>query len=182
MSIRVTYIYVSSVRAVLSKTILKKGHLFPSGDLNLIKPEFFDTINYSICKAVNERLGDDAKDFFKRVGECHLEEAVERGFFAMDRDENPLDTLIRLAKYLESTGYMDKILINKLSEKEAIVEMRGVTVTYSSAKLLREDRHPSHFMTNIMFAALKRLGIQADLRDMEYNEKEARFKEYWKIL
>lgn len=150
--------------------------------MTLIKPEFFDTINYSICKAVNERLGDDAKDFFKRVGECHLDEAVARGFFTMDRDEKPLDTLIRLAKYLESTGYMDKIVINKLSEKEAIVEMHGVTVTYSSAKLLQEDKHPSHFMTNIMFAALKRLGIQADLRDMEYNENEARFKEYWRIL
>jgi len=142
--------------------------------LTLIKPEFFDTINYSICKAVNERLGEDAKDFFKRVGECHLDEAVARGFFT--------DTLIRLAKYLESTGYMDKIIINKLSETEAIVEMHGVTVTHSSAKLLQEGKHPSHFMTNIMFAALKRLGIQADLRDMEYDVNEARFKEYWKIL
>ena len=152
------------------------------GDLNLIKPEFFDTINYSICKAVNERLGEDAKDLFKRVGECHLDEALERGLFTLGLDEKPLDTLIRLAKYLESTGYMKKILINKLSDKEAIVEMKGVSVTDSSAKLLGEGKHPSHFMTNIMFAALRRLGIQADLRDMEYNVKEARFKEYWKIL
>jgi hypothetical protein len=148
----------------------------------LIKPNFFDTINYSICQAVNELLGEKSKDFFKRVGECHLEEALERGLLKIDPDEKPLDVLIKIAKYLESTGYMEKISINKLSEKEAIVEMRGVSVTESSAKLLGENKHPSHFMTNTMFAALKRLGVQADLRDMDYNVEEARFKEYWKIL
>lgn len=148
----------------------------------MIKPNFFDTINYSICQAVNELLGEESKDFFKRVGECHLEEALERGLLKIESDEKPLDVLIKIAKYLESTGYMEKISINKLSEKEAIVEMRGVSVTESSAKLLGEDKHPSHFMTNMMFAALKRIGVQADLRDMDYDVKEARFKEYWKIL
>ena len=148
----------------------------------MIKPNFFDTINYSICQAVNELLGEESKDFFKRVGECHLEEALERGLLKIESDEKPLDVLIKIAKYLESTGYMEKISINKLSEKEAIVEMRGVSVTESSAKLLGEDKHPSHFMTNMMFAALKRIGVQADLKDMDYNVKEARFKEYWKIL
>jgi hypothetical protein len=148
----------------------------------LIKPNFFDTINYSICQAVNELLGEESKDFFKRVGECHLEEALERGLLKINPDEKPLDVLIKIAKYLESTGYMKKISINKLSEKEAIIEMRGVSVTESSAKLLRENKHPSHIMTNTMFAALKRLGVQADLRDMDYNVEEARFKEYWKIL
>ena len=150
--------------------------------MKLIKPNFFDTINYSICQAVNELLREESKDFFKRVGECHLEEALERGLLKIESDEKPLDVLIKIAKYLESTGYMEKISINKLSEKEAIVEMRGASVTESSAKLLGEDKHPSHFMTNMMFAALKRIGVQADLKDMDYNVKEARFKEYWKIL
>ncbi len=150
--------------------------------MKLIKPNFFDTINYSICQAVNELLGEESKDFFKRVGEFHLEEALERGLLKIEPDVEPLDVLIQIAQYLESTGYMEKISINKLSEKEAIVEMRGVSVTESSAKLLGEDKHPSHFMTNMMFAALKKLGVQADLRDMEYDVKEAHFKEYWKIL
>ncbi len=150
--------------------------------MKLIKPSFFDTINYAICQAVNERLGEEAKDFFQRVGEFHLEEALERGLLKFEPDVAPLDVLIQIARYLESTGYMEKISINKLSDKEAIVEMKGVSVTESSAKLLGKDEHPSHFMTNTMFAALKQLGVQADLRDMEYNVKEARFKEYWRIL
>jgi hypothetical protein len=148
----------------------------------LIKPEFFDTINYSICQAVNEYLGEQSKAFFMKVGEYHLDEALQRGVLTIEADEKPLEVLIKIAQYLESTGYMETISINKLSEKEAIVEMKRVSVTESSAKLLGESKHPSHFMTNMMFAALKRLGVQADLRDMEYNVKEARFKEYWKIL
>jgi len=148
----------------------------------LIKTEFFDTINYSICQAVNEYLGVQSKAFFMKVGEYHLDEALQRGVLTIEADEKPLEVLIKIAKYLESTGYMETISINKLSEKEAIVEMRGVSVTESSAKLLGVGQHPSHFMTNMMFAALKRLGVQADLRDMEYDVKEARFKEYWKIL
>jgi hypothetical protein len=151
-------------------------------DLILIKPEFFDTINYSICRAVNEYLGDKAADFFKRVGEYHLDEALRRMLLRIEPDDKPLDVLIKIAKYLESTGYMEKISINKLSEKEAIVEMYGVSVTESSARLVKEGKQPSHYMTNIMFAALRRLGVQADLRDMEYDEEEAHFKEYWKIL
>jgi hypothetical protein len=33
-----------------------------------------------------------------------------------------------------------------------------------------------------MFAALKKLGVQAELRDMDYNREEKHFKEYWKVL
>jgi hypothetical protein len=148
----------------------------------MITPNFFDTINYAICQAVNARLGAEAKDFFKQVGEYHLQEAINRGLVTLDPNAQPLDVLIQIARYLESTGYMEQIAITKLSETEAIVEMRGVSVTTSSAKLLGEHKHPSHFMTNTMFAALKRLGVQADLQDMEYDVNEAHFKEYWKIL
>lgn len=148
----------------------------------MIKPKFFDTINYSICQAVNYYLKEEAKDFFKEVGEYHLDEIVKEGLISVESNEKPFDVLIKIAKYLESTGYMEKIRVNKLSEREAIVEMYGVCVTESSAKLLRERKQPSHYMTNIMFAALRRLGVQADLRDMEYDRKKAYFKEYWKIL
>jgi hypothetical protein len=148
----------------------------------MIKPVFFDAINYSICRAANEYLGERATEFFRRVGEYHLEEALQRGLISLKAEDSPLEVLIKIAGYLEASGYMEKISINRLSEKDAIVEMHGVTVAESSAKLLKEGNKPSHFMTNIMFAALRRLAIQADLKDMEYDVKEARFKEYWKIL
>ena len=148
----------------------------------VIKNEFFDVINYAVCRAVNDRIGDQAEDFFRKVGEFHLEEALRRGLVNFQPEDTPLERLFKVARYLETCGYMEKIVIDRLSDTEAIVEMFGVTVAESSARLLGEGRKPSHFMTNMMFAALKRLAIRADLQDMEYDAKAARFKEYWKIL
>jgi hypothetical protein len=77
---------------------------------------------------------------------------------------------------------MEKILIDKPSDTEVIVEMHGVSVAESSAQLLQEGRKPSHCMTSMMFAALKLPVLRGDLQNMEYDAKAARFKEYWKIL
>jgi hypothetical protein len=147
-----------------------------------ISPEFLDVINYAICRAGDDFLQAKAVHFFRKVGEHHLNEALERKLIKVEADDKPLDVLIKIAKYLESMGYMKKIFINKLSETEAIVEMHGVTVTKSSVKLIKEGKHPSHYMTNIMHAALRKLGIEAELEDLEFNEEECRFKEHWKIL
>jgi hypothetical protein len=145
-------------------------------------PEFLDTINYAICQAANEYLGKETPKFFGRVGEYHLNEAMKRGFVKLDPSDKPLNNLIEIAKYLESTGYMEKILIDKLADDEAIIEMYGVSVTESSANLLKAGKHPSHYMTNIMLAALQKLGIRGELREVGYDEKQRSFKEYWKIL
>lgn len=147
-----------------------------------IKPEFLDVINLSICQAINEFLDEKAVEFFRRVGEHHLDEAIRRGFLQIDTGRKPLDNLIEIARYLESTGYMERIVVERLSEEEAFVEMYGVSVTSSSVKLLREGKHPSHYMTNIMLAALGRLGIHAELRDVAFDEQGRKFKEHWKIL
>jgi len=149
---------------------------------NCIKPEFLDTINYSICQAVNEYLSKKATEFFRKVGEYHLDEAMRRGLVRIERNRKPLDNLIEIARYLESTGYMEKIVIERLSVDEALVEMHGVSVTTSSVRLLKDGKHPSHFMTNIMLAALRTLGIQAELRDVAFDEEARKFKEHWKIL
>ena len=149
---------------------------------NNIKPEFLDIINYAICQAVDEFLDGKATEFFEKVGEYHLNEALKRGLIKIDPDDKPLDTLIRIARYLESVGYMEKILINKLSENEAFVEMHGVSVTRSSVKMLKENKQPSHYMTNIMIAALKKLGIRAELKDVEFDEEKCHFKEHWRVL
>jgi hypothetical protein len=147
-----------------------------------VNPEFLDVVNYAVCQAVNEYMDGRASEFFRRVGEYHLDEALRRGLVRIEPNDKPLDALLRIAKYLESYGYMEQIRINRIDEKEATVEMLGVSVTDSSAKLLAEKKQPSHYMTNIMFAALKRLGVQAELRDMEFDREKKHFKEYWKIL
>jgi ABC-type transport system substrate-binding protein len=147
-----------------------------------IMPEFLDTINYAVCQAANEYLGTKTPEFFKKVGEYHLEEALKRGFIRLDPGDKPLNNLIKIAKYLESTGYMERIRIGKVSESEAIIEMFGVSVTKSSVDLLNAGKHPSHYMTNIMIAALQKLGIVAELRSVDYDEKQRHFREHWKIL
>jgi len=147
-----------------------------------IKHEFLDVINYAICQTVHEYLNERTHEFFRRLGEYHLNEALKRGLIKIEPNDKPLDVLTKIARYLESVGYMEKIVINKISEKEAFVEMYGVSVTRSSANLIREGKEPSHFMTNIMLAALKKFGIQAELKDVEFNEKESYFKEHWKIF
>lgn len=149
---------------------------------NYIKPEFLDIINFAVCQTVNDYVDGKATEFFRKVGEYHLDEALRRGLVKIEPNDKPLDVLIRIAKYLESFGYMEQIRINRIDEKEASVEMFGVSVTGSSAKLLGEKKQPSHYMTNVMFAALKRLGVQAELRDMEFDRDKRHFKEYWKIL
>lgn len=59
--------------------------------------------------------------------------------------------------------------------------MYGVSVPKSSSKMLREGKQPSHFMTNLMLAALKKLDIRAELKDVKFDEEKRHFKEYWKI-
>jgi hypothetical protein len=147
-----------------------------------VKPEFLDIVNYAVCQAVNEYMDGEATEFFRKVGEYHLDEALRRGFVRIEANDKPLDALIKIGRYLESYGYMEQIRIHRIDEKEAIVEMFGVSVTDSSAKLLGEKKQPSHYMTNVMFAVLKRLGVRAELRDMEFDRDQKHFKEYWKIL
>lgn len=147
-----------------------------------VKPEFVDIINYAICQAVDEYLGEKATAFFETVGEYHLDETLKRDLINIEANDKPLDTLTKIARYLESVGYMGKIIINKLGENEAFVEMHGVSVTKSSVKMLRAGKQPSHFMTNIMLAALKKLGIGAELKDVKFDEEKRQFREHWKIL
>ena len=147
-----------------------------------INYKFLDIINYAICETVNDFLDGKELEFFRKVGEYHLTEASERHLLDLVIDDKPLDNLIKVARYLESMGYMEKISIKKLSESEAVIEMSGVSVTDSSVKMLEQGKHPSHYMTNLMQAALRKMNIKAELRDMDYNAETGFFREYWKIL
>jgi hypothetical protein len=147
-----------------------------------VKREFLDIVNFAICKTVNETLHSGTRDFFRKVGEYHLDEAMKRGYIKIDRHDRPLDVMMGIATYLESMGYMGRIEIDRLSETEAMVEMHDVSVTGSSVQILGEKKTPSHYMTNLMIAALKRLGIKAELEDVQFDREKNRFIEHWRIL
>jgi hypothetical protein len=51
----------------------------------------------------------------------------------------------------------------------------------SSARMIREHKQPSHFMTNVMLAALRRIGIDATVEDTEIAEENGYVEEHWKL-
>jgi len=125
-------------------------------------------VNYGICYVLNERFGKkECEDIFREVGKICYGRVKERGLIRPKED--PMETLIEIAKFLERTGYMEKILINRVSENELELDMFGVSVLNSSVELVESGRSPSHHMTNIMFAALEDYGISAELVDLGFD-------------
>lgn len=148
----------------------------------MIDSDLLDILNLAICYASNEYMKDKTAEFFRKVGEYHLEEAIKRGYVKIESQDKPLDVLENVARYLESTGYMQQIIIQRFGDYEAVVEMKGVAVTRSSNEILTKGKQPSHFMTNIMLAALKRIGVEAELEEVEFDSTGNTFKEHWRVL
>jgi len=143
-----------------------------------VDPEFFDMLNYSICRAVNEALGKDgAESIFRKVGEINYGILKAKG--EIKPSEDPLDTLEQIARYLERVGYMEKIEIKRVSDRELLLKMHGVSVLDSSVKLVDSGMAPSHYMTNLMFAALKEYGVEAELIDLGFDVEKNVVQEKW---
>ncbi|RLG44035.1 MAG: hypothetical protein DRN78_00775 [Thermoproteota archaeon] len=66
-----------------------------------------------------------------------------------------------------------------MSENEPELDMFGVSVLNSSVELVESGRSPSHYMTNIMFAALEDYGISAELIDLGFDLERNHVKERW---
>lgn len=146
-----------------------------------IKPEFLDFVNYNICKAYSETYGKEAAEaFFRKVGRIGFQELRRRIEFP---SREPYEVLRRVASFLEEMGYLAKIYLTKVEEDEVIIEMFGVSVVNSSMRLVREGASPSHFMTNLMFAALEEIcGLRADIIDLTLEQPTAETgyaKERW---
>ena len=149
--------------------------------VRMVRPKFLDFVNYNICKAYSEMHGKDAAvGFFRRVGEIGFQEL--RGMVDFPSSD-PYDVLRTMGEFLEGMGYMSKIQLTKVEEDEVIIEMFGVSVIKSSIRLVEGGASPSHFMTNLMFAALKELsGVRADIYDLTLEQPSAETgyaKEKW---
>jgi len=131
----------------------------------MVKPDFLDFVNYNICKSYSEIHGKNAAiGFFHRVGEIGFQELRKIIDFP---NSDPYDVLKTVGEFLEQMGYMSKIQLTKVEKDEVIIEMFGVSVIKSSIRLTKEKASPSHFMTNLMFAALKEIsGVRADIYDL----------------
>jgi len=140
--------------------------------VKMVKPEFLDFVNFNICKAYSERHGkDEAVGFFRRVGEIGFQGLRKMVDF---KSSDPYEVLGTVGEFLEDMGYMSKIQLTKVEEDEVIIEMFGVSVIESSIRLTEGGASPSHFMTNLMFAALKEVsGVHADIYDLTLEQPSA---------
>jgi hypothetical protein len=144
----------------------------------MVSPQFFDLVNYSFCSAVSQFLGPEkAVELFRYMGRTHYEELKKRNL--IKSDGKPMEVLESIARYLERSGYMERIEIQRLSENESIVDMYGVSVLESSVRLTQENKQPSHIMTNTMFAALEELGYDAELIDLLFETDKNHVREKW---
>jgi hypothetical protein len=73
---------------------------------------------------------------------------------------------------------MERIEIKETDEGLQL-DMYGVSVLRSSDTLVRSGMAPSHIMTNIMFAALREAGIEAELRELEIDVDKGHVREMW---
>jgi hypothetical protein len=76
--------------------------------------------------------------------------------------DDPITTLKNIARYIERSGYMERIEIKETEEGLQLDSMESLF----SDRLVRFGMAPSHMMTNTMFAALREAGID-ELKELE---------------
>lgn len=143
-----------------------------------VDPRFLDLVNYGVCSALSRTHGrEGAERVFRLAGEIAFKELNRRLRF---ESLEPYDVLRAIARFLEESGYMERIELTKVSPGEVIVNMYGVSVAESSKRLVDEGSAPSHYMTNLMFAALKELcGVKAEIIHLELDREKGTGKEKW---
>lgn len=151
-------------------------------DTNLkgsVTVDFFDFINYNVCRAVSEHVGrEEAEKIYQRAGEIGYAELKKRGLIKTD-GVGPVNVLIQIVRFLEGSGYMGRIEANRVSDTEMVVDMYQVSVLDSSTRLRDENYAPSHFMTNLMFAALKDFDMSAELDELVLEGDVDHVRERW---
>jgi hypothetical protein len=145
----------------------------------MVQGEFFNAFVYSVCRAMSEHCGTErAEKILNRFGELLFDEIMERRQLTLT---DPLETLQSIAEYLVSSGYMAKIDINEIEKLVYTIEMFGGPAHDSSQRLIAGGYAPSHVLTNTMFAALARMGLQAELEHLDVSDSENTV-ERWQLM
>jgi hypothetical protein len=143
-----------------------------------IETGFFNSLVYSMCRAISEAAGKDgAQKVLARSGELLLSE-IRKGK-ALSRT-NPEDALRGIADYLEDGGYVGKITVQGTGSNEYLIDMYDAPAHDSSQRLIAEGWAPSHVFTNTVFAALAEMGLHATLEHLDVSEP-AHTRELWRL-
>jgi len=145
-----------------------------------VRAEFLDLVNYAVCSAVSKCFGStEAEKLFGLAGKIGYNELrTKRDVETTD----PIDLLKRIAQFLEEMGYMERIEVKRRNDNQVVVDMYGVSVWESSDRLTKEGAAPSHYMTNLMFAALETLDLRADIQALEFKEEAlGHVRELWTL-
>lgn len=145
-----------------------------------IRAEFLDLVNYAVCSAVSRTFGrTEAEKVFQLAGKIAYDELMAK---REPETKDPIDLLKWIAGFLEESGYMDRIDIKRLGDNQVVVDMYGVSVWESSDRLTKEGAAPSHYMTNLMFAALETFDLETDIQNLEFRErKRGHVREMWTL-
>ena len=148
--------------------------------MSKIDPVYFDKQIYALYRAVWERWGDDAWYVVWRSGEVLLAEIEEE--LDLRQDAEPLGAMQRLAGYLQQAGYVREIAVRPLSEGEWEYEMVDPVILPGAKRLIQEGAVPAHISTTLVFALLKRFGLQAEMIGEPDLRADGRAIERWRLL
>ena len=88
----------------------------------------------------------------------------------------------RLADYLQQVGYVREIAVHPLSEDEWEYEMVDPVILPGAKRLLDEGAVPAHISTTLMFALLRRFGLQAEMVGDPDLRPDGRAIERWRLV
>lgn len=146
----------------------------------VVSCEFLDHVMHSVYRAANELMGVERTwDLVWRAGEI-LYERLEKSL-GLGSVEDPLEALSRIAVWLESVGYVDKAEVRRVSEDEFEYIMGRPAIVGGAEELVREGMTPPHISTSLMFAALRKRGLRAELRETRFLP-DGTAVERWRII
>jgi hypothetical protein len=158
--------------------VLDRRRIVSQGNNRKIATGFFNSLVYSMCRAISEASGKEgAQKVLARSGELLLSE-IRKGKALPPT--NVEETLRGIADYLEAGGYVGKITVQATGPNQYMIDMYDAPAHDSSQRLIAEGWAPSHVFTNTVFAALAEMDLDAQLVHLDVSEP-AHTRELWKL-
>lgn len=144
-----------------------------------ISVEFVDLIMYSVYRAAYELLGKDTWKLVWMSGRV-MYERLEREL-NLSNTSDVYEVLSKLATWLKGCGYVDEAEVRKVSEEEFEYVMSKPAIARGAEELVKEGLVPPHISTSLMFAALRKRGLKAELIGEPTFLPDGRVIERWRI-